>query len=66
MLQTAGHCLPPNEYVYFILKAECPFIDFTELLDRLEDLVVDTVDRILKSPLGYLVRELNPDFKPPR
>merc|ERR1712080_488823 len=36
-----------------------------ELLDRLEDLVCDVVDRVLKSPHGQLVLELNPDFKAP-
>lgn len=51
---------------YTHMEAECPFIDFDELLDRLEDLVCDVVDRVLKSPLGYLVHELNPDFKPPK
>jgi len=50
---------------YTHIEAECPFITFDELLDRLEDLVCDVVDRVLKSPLGSLVYELNPDFKPP-
>jgi asparaginyl-tRNA synthetase len=50
---------------YTHIEAECPFINFDELLDRLEDLVCDVVDRVLKSPLGEHVLELNPDFKPP-
>ena len=48
------------------MEAECPFIDFEDLLDRLEDLVVDVVDRVLKSPLGNYVYELNPNFKAPK
>lgn len=51
---------------YTHMEAECPFIDFNELLDRLEDLVCDVVDRVLKSPYGQFVTELNPDFKPPK
>jgi len=51
---------------YTHLEAECPFIDFTDLLDRLEDLIVDVVDRVFQSPLGHLVHELNPDFKKPQ
>ncbi|KAH8413454.1 hypothetical protein KR009_011342, partial [Drosophila setifemur] len=51
---------------YTHVEAECPFISFDDLLDRLEDLVCDVVDRVLKSPWGYLVKELNPDFKPPQ
>lgn len=50
---------------YTHIEAECPFITFDDLLDRLEDLVCDVVDRVLKSPWGHIVRELNPDFKPP-
>ena len=30
------------------------------MLDRLEDLVCDVVDRVLKSPYGQIVYELNP------
>lgn len=51
---------------YTHIEAECPFIDFNELLDRLEDLVCDVVDRVLKSPLGHLVHELNPSFVAPK
>nr|QBH73681.1 aspartyl-tRNA synthetase [Thermobia domestica] len=51
---------------YTHVEAECPFISFNDLLDRLEDLVCDVVDRVLASPYGYLVKELNPDFKQPK
>ncbi|XP_060587329.1 asparagine--tRNA ligase, cytoplasmic-like [Ruditapes philippinarum] len=51
---------------YTHIEAECSFISFDDLLDRLEDLICDVVDRILKSPLGHIVYELNPDFKPPK
>lgn len=51
---------------YSHVEAECPFISFDDLLDRLEDLVVDVVDRVLKSPWGHMVKELNPDFAPPK
>lgn len=47
------------------MEAECPFISFNDLLDRLEDLICDVVDRVLKSPLGEVVNELNPNFKVP-
>ncbi|XP_012281903.1 asparagine--tRNA ligase, cytoplasmic [Orussus abietinus] len=50
---------------YTHVEAECPFISFDELLDRLEDLICDVVDRVLKSSLGHLVKELNPEFKIP-
>jgi len=51
---------------YTHVEAECAFITFDDLLNRIEDLICDTVDRVLKSPLGHLVNELNPDFKPPK
>lgn len=51
---------------YTHVEAECPFIDFNDLLSRLEDLVCDVVDRILASPYGHIVKELNPDFKAPK
>ncbi|XP_046749259.1 asparagine--tRNA ligase, cytoplasmic [Diprion similis] len=51
---------------YTHVEAECPFITFDDLLDRLEDLICDVVDRVLKSPLGSLVKELNPKFEVPK
>eukprot|EP00050_Salpingoeca_kvevrii_P006336 m.288772 g.288772 ORF g.288772 m.288772 type:complete len:554 (+) comp12025_c0_seq1:20-1681(+) len=51
---------------YTHIEAECPFIDFDDLLDRLENLICDVVDRVLNSPAGEILRELNPDFKAPK
>ncbi|KAK7496951.1 hypothetical protein BaRGS_00011931 [Batillaria attramentaria] len=51
---------------YTHCEAECPFITFDDLLDKLEDLVCDVVDRILKSPYGNIVYGLHPEFKPPK
>merc|ERR1719384_2838976 len=51
---------------YTHIEAEFPFIDFNELLSRLETMVVEVVGRVLASPLGHLVMELNPDFVPPK
>jgi hypothetical protein len=42
------------------VEAECPFISYNDLLDRLEHLVCDVVQRVLDSPHGEIVRELNP------
>lgn len=50
---------------YSHVEAECPFINFDDLLDRLEDLICDVVDRVLKSPYGHIVYELNPNFQIP-
>lgn len=59
--------LPPScKCRYTHLEAECPFITFNELLDRVEDLVCDVVDRVLKSPFAQYLYDLHPDFKPPK
>jgi len=51
---------------YLHVEAEAAFIDFEGLLDMLEDLVVDVVERVLAQPEGAaLVRALNPAFAPP-
>uniref|UniRef100_A0A7M4F6Y6 Asparaginyl-tRNA synthetase 1 n=1 Tax=Crocodylus porosus TaxID=8502 RepID=A0A7M4F6Y6_CROPO len=47
---------------YTHIEAECPFITFEDLLDRLENLVCDVVDRVLKSPVSAFLYELNPDI----
>ncbi|XP_046859954.1 asparagine--tRNA ligase, cytoplasmic-like isoform X2 [Xenia sp. Carnegie-2017] len=53
-----------SEYTH--VEAECPFISFEELLDRIEDLVCDVVDRVLKSPYKNILYELHPEFKAPK
>ncbi|ESN91810.1 hypothetical protein HELRODRAFT_108539 [Helobdella robusta] len=50
---------------YMHVEAECPFISFEDLLDRLEDLICDVVDRVLKSS-GALLHEVNPKFQAPK
>lgn len=54
-----------NFFRYTHVEAECPFISFDDLLNRLEDLICDVVDRVLKSPYGHIVKELNPNFQVP-
>jgi len=51
---------------YTQIEGECPFITFEQLLERIEDLVCDTTDRVLKSPFKQLLLDLNPDFKAPK
>uniref|UniRef100_A0A7N6A610 Aminoacyl-transfer RNA synthetases class-II family profile domain-containing protein n=1 Tax=Anabas testudineus TaxID=64144 RepID=A0A7N6A610_ANATE len=53
-----------SEYTH--IEAECPFLTFEDLLNRLEDLVCDVVDRVLKSPAAQLLYDINPNFKPPK
>lgn len=42
------------------MEAECPFITFDDLLDRIEDMICDVVKRVLDSPLADIVKQLNP------
>uniref|UniRef100_A0A915IZC5 Asparagine--tRNA ligase, cytoplasmic n=1 Tax=Romanomermis culicivorax TaxID=13658 RepID=A0A915IZC5_ROMCU len=51
---------------YTHVEAECPFISFEELMNRIEDLVCDVIDRVMKSPLAHLVKEVNPNFVAPK
>ncbi|XP_076842462.1 asparagine--tRNA ligase, cytoplasmic [Brachyhypopomus gauderio] len=53
-----------SEYTH--IEAECPFMSFEDLLSRLEDLVCDVVERVLKSPAAPLLYDLNPNFMPPK
>lgn len=50
-----------SEYTH--IEAERPFITFEDLLNTLEDLVVDTVDRVFKNKHGKEIMEaINPDL----
>ncbi|KAG5672400.1 hypothetical protein PVAND_002531 [Polypedilum vanderplanki] len=51
---------------YSHVEAERAFITFDDLLNSMEHLICDVVDRVLKSPYAQLVKDLNPDFKPPK
>ncbi|XP_033929186.1 asparagine--tRNA ligase, cytoplasmic-like [Melopsittacus undulatus] len=51
---------------YTHIEAECPFITFEDLLDRIETLVCDVLYRVLASPVAPLIQDLNPGFQPPK
>jgi len=51
---------------YTHVEAECPFITFEGLLERLEDLVCDTIERLLAGPGGEIVKRLHPEFTVPQ
>lgn len=48
------------------VDAQCSFLTVERLLNRLEDLVCDVVDRVFRSPVVSIVYDLNPNFKPPK
>uniref|UniRef100_H2ZJB6 Asparagine--tRNA ligase, cytoplasmic n=1 Tax=Ciona savignyi TaxID=51511 RepID=H2ZJB6_CIOSA len=51
---------------YTHVEAECAFITFNDLLDRLEDLICDVVGKLMASPAGQLIMDLHPNFVPPK
>lgn len=48
------------------IEAECPFITYDQLLDRIEHLVCDVIARSLASPHATMIHELNPDLRVPQ
>jgi asparaginyl-tRNA synthetase len=48
------------------IEAEMPFITYDELLERLEFLVCDVIEKALSSPARDIILELNPDLKVPQ
>jgi asparaginyl-tRNA synthetase len=51
---------------YTHVEAECPFITFEYLLDRIESLICGVVACLLKSPYAALLKELNPHIQVPK
>ena len=45
---------------YTHIEGECPFVDFKDLLQRLEDLVCEVVDTVMTGPFKDLLKDLNP------
>ena len=52
---------------YTHVEAERPFISFEQLLDTIEDLMCDLIERVVSDPVaGKILKELNPNFKQPK
>lgn len=48
------------------LEAEMAFLSFEDMLDCIEDLICDVIDRIMAhKPTRQLIEQLNPGFEPP-
>jgi asparaginyl-tRNA synthetase len=45
------------------IEAEYGFIDFEELMSRIEALVVDSIQALMASPVGPVIAKRNPQFK---
>jgi len=53
-----------SEYTH--LEAELAFISFDDLMDHIEGVICDTVDRLLENPASAaLIKQLNPNFTAP-
>ncbi|KAI9307482.1 hypothetical protein BJ944DRAFT_261853 [Cunninghamella echinulata] len=51
---------------YSHLEAELCFLNFDDLLDAIEDLICDVIDRVMAhAPTRQLIEQLNPNFQPP-
>jgi asparaginyl-tRNA synthetase len=48
-------------------EGELAFIDFNDLLDFIEDMIVSVVDSVMADPIGAaIIKELNPNFVRPK
>lgn len=45
------------------IEAEYGFIDFNELMNRIEDLVYDVTNRLVQGITGEIIKKRNPQFK---
>lgn len=53
-----------SEYTH--VEAELDFIEFTDLLDHLEEVICRVIDLVLENPtIAAYLKELNPDFQKP-
>lgn len=48
------------------VEAECPFISYEQLLDRIEGLVCDVLERVMSGPYREDMLSLNPGFQVPK
>lgn len=53
-----------SEYTH--VEAECPFINYEQLLDRIEFLVSDVIERALAGPYRDMILAMNPDLCVPQ
>ncbi|QLG72104.1 hypothetical protein HG535_0C04580 [Zygotorulaspora mrakii] len=54
-----------SEYTH--IEAELCFLDFNDLLNVIENLLVKSVKYVMEDPVaGPLLKQLNPNFKPPQ
>lgn len=52
---------------YTHVEAERAFISFEQLLDTIEDLICDLIERVVNDPVaGEILKQLNPNFKQPK
>ncbi|OHT08421.1 asparaginyl-tRNA synthetase family protein [Tritrichomonas foetus] len=48
------------------IEAEYGFINFDQLMDRIEDLVFDVIDKLVNGPMGEIIKKRNPNFVQPK